>query len=156
MADLIDRQDAINALIQEVRTVNGHYCESDEVISKDDAIDAIRMLSSAQPDAPDTNVVDIISRQAALDALHECGVFKSKHVLEGTHLVDMEEVEIELQSLPSAQPEIVFCKDCMKHNKGMQDVLYKRSACPLVKYRGKAQGHEFDYQFCVFGRHKED
>lgn len=45
------------------------------------------------------------------------------------------------------QPEVIWCKDCRKHNS---------EECPLVAYRGKAQGHEFDYQYCVFGERKEE
>lgn len=59
----------------------------------------------------------------------------------------------------------VYCKDCIKHNKGLGDYkvsesgevrfLCKDEACPLVDFRGKAQGHEFDYQFCCYGRRRE-
>ena len=48
--DLIDRQAAIDALLEEVRLVDGYYVENDEVIDKDDAIEAIRLLPSAQPE----------------------------------------------------------------------------------------------------------
>ena len=51
-------------------------------------------------------------------------------------------------------PEIVFCKDCTKHNKDYRDVSLKTDVCPLTLVRGKAQGHEFDYQFCAYGRPK--
>ena len=44
--DLIDRQAAIDALLEEVRLVDGYYVENDEVIDKDDAIEAIRLLPS--------------------------------------------------------------------------------------------------------------
>ena len=47
MNDLIDRQAAIDALSKEVRLVDGYYVENDEVIDKDDAIEAIRLLPSA-------------------------------------------------------------------------------------------------------------
>ena len=47
--DTIYRQAAIDALLEEVRLVDGYYVENDEVINKDDAIEAIRLLPSAQP-----------------------------------------------------------------------------------------------------------
>ena len=50
MSDLIERQAAIDALLEEVRLVDGYYVENDEVIDKDDAIEAIRLLSSAEPE----------------------------------------------------------------------------------------------------------
>lgn len=62
--------------------------------------------------------------------------------------------------------KVVYCKDCIKHNrdigdfKGEQDgknrFYWKDEACPLVPYRGKAQGHEFDYQYCVYGKEKSN
>ena len=48
--DLIDRQAAIDALLKEVRLVDGYYVENDEVIDKDDAVEAMRLLPSAQPE----------------------------------------------------------------------------------------------------------
>lgn len=50
MKDPIERQAAIDALLEEVRLVDGYYVENDEVINKDDAIEAIRLLPSAQPE----------------------------------------------------------------------------------------------------------
>ena len=51
--DLISRQAAIDALLEEVRLVglvDSYYVENDEVINKDDAIEAIRLVPSAQPE----------------------------------------------------------------------------------------------------------
>lgn len=48
MSDTISRQAAIDALLEEVRLIDGYYVENDEVINKDDAIEAIRLLPSAQ------------------------------------------------------------------------------------------------------------
>lgn len=50
--------------------------------------------------------------------------------------------------------EVVYCKDCKKHNKGVDDVRYYGDACPFVRFRGRAQGHEFDYQWCVYREKK--
>ncbi len=50
--------------------------------------------------------------------------------------------------------EIVFCKDCRKHNLSVDDTQDYANACPLVEYRGKAMGHEFDYQYCAYGKRK--
>ena len=75
------------------------------------------------------------------------------------------DAETRLMSLPSAQPEIIYCKDCVKHNKGLGNYevhpdgsttwIWKDSACPLVSWRDKAQGHEFDYQFCAYAEKRE-
>jgi len=72
MKDLIDRQDAIDAL---------SYCQTylfdsrddDEKISLEDAEYAIEQLPSAQPETHDkhteTHACDLISRQAVIEAL---------------------------------------------------------------------------------------
>ena len=60
----------------------------------------------------------------------------------------------ELQERRKA-PEIIFCKDCAKHNKSYGD-NGAIDSCPLVLYRGKAQGHEFDYQYCAFAERRTD
>lgn len=61
---------------------------------------------------------------------------------------------------------IIYCKDCVKHNKGVGDLevladgrrswIWKDRACPFVSWRGKAQGHEFDYQYCVYAERRID
>ena len=50
VSDMISRKAAIDALLEEVRLVDGYYVENDEVIDKGDAIEAIRLLSSAEPE----------------------------------------------------------------------------------------------------------
>lgn len=69
-----------------------------------------------------------------------------------------------LNNLPSAESETIYCKDCRKHNIGIGDFeeteqgrhwFWKGEACPLVQYRGKAQGHEYDYQYCAYAEPKE-
>ena len=64
----------------------------------------------SRQDAPDINVGDIISRQAALDVIR----FLQTYKLFGDEiiLVDKAEVQTELMMLPSAQPEIIRCKGC--------------------------------------------
>lgn len=55
--------------------------------------------------------------------------------------------------------KIVRCKDCKKHNVKMGfdengHTVWKEDSCPLILFRGKAQGHEFDYQYCIYGERK--
>lgn len=66
----------------------------------------------------------------------------------------------DIDEMPTIQPEIIYCKDCRKHNKrvGFDEnfhTVWKEDACPLVSWRGKAQGHEFDYQFCACAERRE-
>ena len=109
---------------------------------------------------------DLISRQAAIDYFVTNVGF---HDEDGYPIED----ECELREIwtgyfdgiPSAQPDIIYCKDCVKHNKGLGNYevhpdgsgtwIWKDSACPLVSWRDKAQGHEFDYQFCAYAEKRE-
>ena len=52
---------------------------------------------------------DLISRQAAIDAVRNCSV---KEVTPAYMLINKAEVMTELMMLPSAQPEIIRCRDC--------------------------------------------
>ena len=56
---------------------------------------------------------------------------------------------------PSTQPEIIYCKDCKKQNRHYHESPYKDTVCPLTAWRGKAQGHEYDYQYCCFAERRE-
>ena len=101
---------------------------------------------------------DLISRQAAIDALKQQADTMSrwseryaeqrKGVLTAVNIVE---------DLPTIQPEIIYCKDCSKHNVSISKAPYpfKEYICPLIVFRGKAQGHEFDYQFCAYGKRRE-
>lgn len=66
---------------------------------------------------------DLISRQAAIDALMSLTVYKSKREIvqaadknENSWIGGVAECIDEIEDLPSAQPDIIRCKDC-KHYK---------------------------------------
>ena len=100
---------------------------------------------------------DMISRAKAIEALSTITVYKGS--------IPFDTAVMRIEQLPSAQPEIIYCKDCVKHNKGLGNYevhpdgsttwIWKDSACPLVSWRSKAQGHEFDYQFCAYAERRE-
>ena len=92
---------------------------------------------------------EYITKQQALDVITD----HAKYL--GGWLIESIEADIN-GTEPKEVVEPIYCKDCRKHNKGLENVKYKADACPLVQYRGKAQGHEFDYQFCVYWERKED
>ena len=105
---------------------------------------------------------DCISRRAAINAIDECycggedscgepWIYKENAV---------ESIQM-IEPIPPAEPKIIYCKDCRKHNKkiGFDEnfhTVWKEDACPLVSWRGKAQGHEFDYQFCAYGERRTE
>ena len=88
----------------------------------------------------------LIKRQDAIDAV------KGRFSMPVDNLI----VEV-IGALPSAEPDIIYCKDCKRYNISVEDTWdqYKKW-CPLVAYRGKAQGHEYDYQFCICGERRTD
>ena len=114
---------------------------------------------------------DYISRTQAIDAIGEKSdeIYKIKQkgatYPHDAFFQGMAYAENVVKQLPSAQPEIIYCKDCVKHNKGLGNYevhpdgsgtwIWKDSACPLVSWRDKAQGHEFDYQFCAYAERRE-
>ena len=107
---------------------------------------------------------DCISRQDAINALNACCVkydispnYDDKRTDKEKFYDwwDMHKVLSmrTINDLPSAEPKIIRCKDCRKHNVkvGFDEdghTVWKEDACPLVSWRGKAKGHEFDYQHC--------
>ncbi len=111
---------------------------------------------------------DLISRQAAIEAIStwdKFGVDERSRIVrwyEGLEpYVRLRDVVTAISYLPSAQTEIVYCKDCVKHNKARGyfydgTLIGIKDCCPLVEIRGKAQGHEFDYQYCAYAERRTD
>ena len=62
-------------------------------------------------------MADLIDRQAAIDAIHEDADWLAAQGSDW-QTERMERDKSILQSLPSAQPEIIRCKDCKWYNDG--------------------------------------
>ena len=95
--DTVSRKAAIDALMEEVRLVDGYYVENDEVIDKDDAIEAIRLLPSAQSEPCE----DAVSREAVSSWLKQYG----QDVLHGKYKFSLMYIWKNLMDLPSVQHE---------------------------------------------------
>ena len=129
-----------------VRTVS-------EYIKLEDAIKTVKKLcpcieSDAIPSDGYTFDLDVYHE------LNDLGKLKSNDYCEA--LLDVI-YDLDCASGIVETEEVVYCKDCVKHNHSMDEPPYwsKENACPLVAFRGKAKGREFDYQYCVCGRRKE-
>ena len=74
------------------------------------ADDTNRAIIDALPtvELPDTNVGDIISRQAAIKALMAA--------VDDVGVLDKEDIKKVLDMLPSVEPEIIRCKDCIYYD----------------------------------------
>lgn len=73
--DLISRKASIDALKQLQKNISADYSELDPLVMAGcgyigDCIGELECLPSAQRDVPDTNVVDMIDRKAAIDVLN--------------------------------------------------------------------------------------
>jgi len=112
----MNNQQAIN-LLKGLEQSLDDYCElNDEgktafgmAITALELFGNSEQLPPAQPELPDTNVGDPISRQAAIDALDKR--FDSIPMNQTTEILLLRK---DLRELPSAQQEIIRCKDC-KH-----------------------------------------
>ena len=114
MDDSIGRQVAIDAV-----DAIGHIAtmpDGDKCIRRSAVKYTLSMLPSAQPEErtekrTKTHVCDLISRQAAIDAIH-CDI-----TVTGKQNAELVASTIgafvdRIKALPSAQPEIIHCKDC--------------------------------------------
>lgn len=106
---------------------------------------------------------DLISRQSAINNIKNGFHWETVNGIMAQAV--LKQVIHDIEIMPSAQPEIIYCKDCVKHNRDIGDFeeredgrhwFWKDEACPLERWRGKAQGHEFDYQFCVYAERRTD
>ena len=72
------------------------------------AIDALKTQAERTEERTETHSCDLISRQVAIDALDHMDYMPGEWAVKG--LTMCKEI---IKGLPSAQPEIVRCKDCM-------------------------------------------
>ena len=106
MNDLISRQAAIKYLMSNMYWYDEDGYESDDDYKRECITDLIDGVPSAQPKRTEkrteTHACDLISRQAAIDAI--MGQPPEPHYPSW--------YAAQIEKLPSAQPEIIRCKDC--------------------------------------------
>ena len=115
--DLISRQAAVNAL-DGLEYTPGEWATNGLTMCKD----AIKALPSAQPTGTKTvQVDDCISRAAIVDAIEGVDWYHQNENGEMVHGANSaehqawykaEDIYKAIESMPSAQPEIIRCKDC--------------------------------------------
>ena len=87
---------------------------------------------------------DLISRQAAIDAIESA---KTARTSDGEIYVAKLNAEMNIQILPSAQPEIIRCKDCKYQDENWRRVSVRWLPCMNVRtgsnwYCGSAERGE--------------
>ena len=166
MNDLISRQAAIDALLEKGQRSKRYRLGDIWELNFDEIREAIATVPSAQPDVPDTNVGDTISRQAAIErATEEHDFFKGARTpTDKARRDELLNVMCWLGELPSAQLEVIRCKECRHW------VSKYRYQCPMkcndCKHRATetfgycdfweqytCNGEEF---FCRYGERKTD
>lgn len=109
MGRLIDEEDAINAILREYNKDDTDF-PTDYQQGLHVAKKIIEQLPSAQPNLQQTCnqlATDCISRKMAIDAVSQA--------LKRTFVEHEDIARTIIGKLPSAQPDIIFCKDCIKH-----------------------------------------
>ena len=94
---------------------------------------------------------DLISRQAAIDAV------RNIRAITGTEddsilLIDKAEAQTELMMLPSAQPEIIRCKDC----KYWREHKYAKETKRYIPFCGFNAIYTKADDFCSKGTRRTD
>lgn len=72
---------------------------------------------------------DLISRQATYLALVEKGQASKRYKLGETWELNGEEIREVLDALPSAQPDIIHCKDCKWYGRADKRRFYRGMDC---------------------------
>ena len=139
MSDLIDRQAAIEAIIN---------LWADKPFGNPALVEIIKCvqdLPSAQAEIQaslsEIQANDSISRQAALDFDY---IVKTINDVE---YVMLSEVQMKLRKLPSAQAEIIRCKDCKRYDLARNGV---NGECT------RQYATFYPWDFCSYGEERED
>ena len=148
ISNLISRDEAIDAMTNTLwHYPNECYRNLNEYeFAKGLAELGLKSVPSVQPERK-TGTSDLISR---------CELFNRLATVK-----DLGEAFAVIQGMPTEESQITFCKDCTKHNKRRGyfydgTIVGIKDCCPLVEIRGKAKGHEFDYQYCVYAERRID
>lgn len=88
-------------------------------------------------------MTDLIDRQMAIQKMRDLySEDLDAYGVEIPEMFDCDRAIEALQNLPSAEPEIIYCKDCDQYNPEAQ-------FCDLVQFNFLPEGH------CSWGRRKE-
>lgn len=148
MNDLISRQAAIDALARMMPrsyTPDGSHPADEEIFRAQevfaDCIEALEILPSAQPATNCSefpNNSDTISREAVADAIN--GIECTRHT---TWYEFYQKVMTAVEKLPSAEPEIIRCREC-KFASGDSRICMKFDHSPIG-----------ELDFCSFAERRE-
>lgn len=87
---------------------------------------------------------DLISRQSAIDVLRTCYDTETRDDTNGDIWIRYEDACEGVEALPSAQPEIIRCKDCTRFE--------KKRGCNLVEGLNIAKADSF----CSYAERRTD
>ena len=150
MDDVVSRQQVIDALDKRFDNIPIEQTTEILQLRRD-----LRQLPSAQPtfDAMDTQYnlpigTDLISRQALLDKFEPW--LKVKDYNDG-ELNMLKAILYEIRFMPSAQPEIIQCKDCK-----YWDTTWQNDYAPNYHYCPMIDGTRRNDFYCAYAERKEE
>jgi len=94
-------------------------------------------------------MADLIDRKTAIETVRKCAV---KEVTPAYMLIDKAEAMTELMMLPSAEPEIIRCKDCRYQDKGSNE----SGSWNLCGYRPWLHVPTEDEHYCGYAERRTD
>ena len=154
MDELISKRAVIEA-IEKARANVGHNLERsigksiieilDDVGRDVDRLPSAQLstnLASLGTDVPDINVGELISRQSAIDVVQNRHMMLSK---EKVLLIN------DLEKLPSAEPQIIRCKDCKNW-----DTTWTNDFSPNYHYCPMVDGVRKEDWFCADAERRTD
>ena len=136
----MSNQEAI-ALLRNLEDALDSYCELNE-----EGKTAFRMAIEALSRSENPNNSDCISRQAAIDEVVAWLKDRMSDKKNGKPLTER------LRDLPSAQPEIIHCRDCKYQDKGSNE----RESWNLCEYRPWMYVPINDDHYCRYAERRTD
>ena len=160
MDDLISRQTVFDTITEYRNQLRDIFGEENELIRVVDIVKhRLIALPSAPPDVPDTNVGDLISREARGDALNRMRVGNNE-----TWYSFYQKALDELCKLPSAQPDLSGYSDRLwkaAYERGKAEAQPEIIHCGECKYYDDSDGCFFSTAttgadgFCHWAERKE-
>ena len=89
---------------------------------------------------------DLISRQAAIDAVESA---KTARTPDGEIYVAKLNAEMNIRILPSAQPEIIRCRDCIAYQEGIDIDGKPFTRCNGINGSVRTYGHTLPDWYCA-------
>lgn len=96
---------------------------------------------------------NLIERQAAIDAINQICPIDTEY---DCTLLDRVDVRCVLTDLPSAQPEIIRCRDCIAYQEGIDIDGKPFTRCNGINGSVRTYGHTLPDWYCADAERRTD